>query len=193
MPRKKHSFSTRRRSHSAPARLSPRKPKTRKECHDDSMKAAIHAVEEGQSISNAARDHGVPKTTLYDRISGKIMHGVNPGPTPYLSNEEDKELGSYLKQCSKIGCGKTRRDVVAIVQNIASDKGVLRTSQVSSGWWHGFLKTNQDLSLRQGKCHRTCSNGDNEQWDDGTLFCLFDGDARGLQSGWPTCPDIQRR
>ena len=150
MPRKKRSFKTRKRSHSAPARLSHRRPNKRKEWHEDSMKAAIQTVEDGQSVSKAARDHGVPKTTLYDRISGRVKHGVNPGPRPYLSNEEEKELRSYLKQCSKIGCGKTRRDVVAIVQNAASDKGVLRTSQVSSGWWRSFVKRNQDLSLRQG-------------------------------------------
>ena len=147
MPWKKHSFSTRTRSHSAPARLSPRRPKNLKEWYDDSIKAAIQAVEEGQSVSKAARDHGIPKTTLYDHISGKVIHGVNPGPRPYLSNEEEKELGSYLKQCSKIGWGKTRQDVVAIVQNTALDKGVLQTSQVSSGWWRSFLKRNQDLSL----------------------------------------------
>ena len=74
---------------------------------DDSMKAAIQAVEEGQSVSIAARDHGVPKTSLHDRISGKVVHKVNPGPSrPYLSREEEKELGSYLKQSSKIACGK---------------------------------------------------------------------------------------
>ena len=150
MPRKKRSFSNRRRLHSAPPRLNPKRPPKRKKWHNDSMKAAIQAVKEGQSVSKAARDHGVPKTTLYDRISGKVIHGVNPGPRPYLSNEEEKELGSYLKQCSKIGCGKTRRDVFAIVQNTASDKGVLRTSQVSSGWWRSFLKRNEDLSLQLG-------------------------------------------
>ena len=46
------------------------------------MKTAIKAVEEGQSISQAACDHGIPNTTLYDRVYGRVKHGTNPGPQP---------------------------------------------------------------------------------------------------------------
>ena len=43
------------------------------------MQAALKAVEEGESISKAARDHGVQKTTLFDRISGRVaLSGVAP-------------------------------------------------------------------------------------------------------------------
>ena len=61
-----------------------------------------------------------------------------------------KNLVHTSSSAPKIDCGKTRRDVVAIVQNTVSDKGVLRSSRVSSGWWCNFLKRNQGLSLRQG-------------------------------------------
>ena len=114
------------------------------------MVAAIKAVQEGCTVSESARDHDVPKTTLYDRVSGRVTHGNKPGPRPYLTSEEEQELGTYLKHCSKVGYGKTRRDVLAIVQNVAADKGVLRQSQVSSGWWRRFLERQKDLSLRQG-------------------------------------------
>ena len=33
---------------------------------------------------------------------------------------------------------------------MAADKGVLRQSQVSSGWWRRFLERQKDLSLKQG-------------------------------------------
>ena len=114
------------------------------------MVAAIKAVQEGCTVSKAARDHDVPKTTLYDRVSGRVTHGNKPGPRPYLTGEEEQEPGTYLKHCSKVGYGKTRRDVLAIVQNVAADIGVLRQSQVSSGWWRRFLERQKDLSLRQG-------------------------------------------
>ena len=87
------------------------------------MTAAIKAVQEGQSISQAARDHGVPKTTLYDRVSGRVTHGTNPGPQPYLNSQEEKELGKYLEHCAKVGCGKTRRDVLTIVETAAGRRG----------------------------------------------------------------------
>ena len=69
-----------------------------------------------------------------------VVHGINPGPRPYLTPGEEKELGIYLKHCAKVGYGKTRRSVLALIQTVASDRGVLRSSQVSEGWWRRFLK-----------------------------------------------------
>ena len=64
MPRKKRSITTqRKRSKSAPAVLfrgSKRRSEKRKTWSDDSMKAALKAVENGQSVSGAARDYGIP-------------------------------------------------------------------------------------------------------------------------------------
>lgn len=85
------------------------------------MVAAMKAVEEGQSINSAARDHGVPKTTLKDRVSGRIAHGSKPGPKPYLTSAEEKELAEFLKSCAKMGYGKTRRDVKGIAESVAQD------------------------------------------------------------------------
>jgi transposase-like protein len=56
------------------------------------MTAAIKAVQEGQSISQAARDHGVPKTMLYDRVSGRVTHGTNPGPNLTLIAKRKRSL-----------------------------------------------------------------------------------------------------
>ena len=43
-------------------------------------KSPCKAAQEGQSILEAACDYGVPKTTLYDRVSCKEQHGSKPGP-----------------------------------------------------------------------------------------------------------------
>ena len=76
-------------------------------CNDDSMKAALKAVEDGQSVSGA-RDYGIPKTTLFDCVSGRVIHGVKPGPRPYLSPREEGTLGHFLKHCAKLGYDNTR-------------------------------------------------------------------------------------
>ena len=153
MPRKRHSF-TRKCLRSAPIDLCRSTNLNRQKKHknwlEESRKAALEAVKEGQSISQAAHDHGVPKTTLYDRVSGRVVHGSKAGPQPYLNGQEERELGSYLKHCARVGYGKTRRDVLSIVQNATPEKDVLRSSHVSQGWWHRFLETQRDLSLRQG-------------------------------------------
>ena len=59
------------------------------------MKAALKAVEDGESISQAGREYGIPVSTLHDRVSGKVVHGVKPGPRPYLTSGEEKELGPF--------------------------------------------------------------------------------------------------
>ena len=56
----------------------------------------------------------------------------------------------HLKHCTTVGYGKTRSDVLVIVQSAAAKKGVLRSSRVSEGWWWRFLERQSDLSLRQG-------------------------------------------
>ena len=70
------------------------------------MLGAMKAVAQGLPVYKASQDYGVPKSTLHDRVSGKVVHGVNPGPKPWLSRGEEKELGSYLKHCAKMGYGK---------------------------------------------------------------------------------------
>lgn len=42
-------------------------------------------------VNRAALQHGVPKTTLKDRISVQVQHGTKSGPASYLSHEEEEQ------------------------------------------------------------------------------------------------------
>ena len=59
------------------------------------------------SINSAAREHGVPTTTLKNRLLGRVIHGTNSGPVPYVSKVEEDELVDYLSEANKVGYGKT--------------------------------------------------------------------------------------
>ena len=107
------------------------------------MLAALKAVEEGQPINQVALDHGIPKTTLKDRVSGRVTHGTIPGPTPYLSTVEEDELGNFLKSCAEVGYGKTRRDAMGIAESVAVDKGVLKGKRSVLDGGEGFLNASQ--------------------------------------------------
>lgn len=58
--------------------------------------------------------HGVPASSLKDRLSGRVIHGTKPGPVPYLSSKEEEELAVYLVEASKLGYGKARHQVKGI-------------------------------------------------------------------------------
>ena len=48
------------------------------------MLAAITMAKNGEvSANQAAEVHGVPRSTLKDRLKGKVTHGMKPGPHPY--------------------------------------------------------------------------------------------------------------
>ena len=77
------------------------------------MELTMKAVfDEGVSANKAAILHGVPRSTLKDRLSRRVIHGRKPGPQPYLDAEEEKELTYQLIEASDIGYGKTRKDVL---------------------------------------------------------------------------------
>ena len=57
------------------------------------MVEAMEAVKEGQfGINRAGLEYGVPRTTVKDRLSSRVIHGTNTEPTPYLTYQEEIEL-----------------------------------------------------------------------------------------------------
>ena len=114
------------------------------------MESALRAVQDGTKVNQAARDYGVPLTTLKDRVSGRVIHGTLPGPKAYLNQAEEEELGTFLLQCSRVGYGKTKKDVLRIVESVANEKGVLRKSKITDGWFRRFLERQSHFSLRKG-------------------------------------------
>ena len=115
------------------------------------MLKAMEAVKEGKMrVNRAALEHGVPRTTLKDRIAGRVIHGTNMGPKPYLTHDEEEELVKFLIQCSKMGYGKTRGEVLKIVEETMRKKGQALSGPVSQGWWCRFRERWPELSLRRG-------------------------------------------
>jgi len=100
----------------------------------------------------SAAMHGVPHSTLKDRLSGWVMHGTKSGPQPYLTATEEEELAGHLIEAANMGYGKTCQEVLSTVDRHVEQKEdvSLRTDRVSQGWWEKFLKRNPSLSLRSG-------------------------------------------
>lgn len=83
------------------------------------------------------------KTTLGDRISGRVLPGSKSGPQPYLSEQDANELATFLCLSAAIGYGRTRSEVIATVELILLSRGI--DKRVSSGWWESFITRNPQL------------------------------------------------
>ena len=106
------------------------------------MANAIKAVtEQGLSVRKAAEMYGIPKSTLGDRISGRVLPGSVSGPPRTLTDSEETDLEQFLFHCSAIGYGKTRKDVINLVE-----RSIQRS--VSNGWWSSFIKRHPKVVLR---------------------------------------------
>lgn len=75
-----------------------------KQWTEERMALAMDAVvKDGLSVRKAAEEYGVPKSTLGDRISGRILPGAISGPGKYLTHQEEEELVCFLLRCVSIG------------------------------------------------------------------------------------------
>ena len=83
----------------------PNRPKEYKCWNEDNMSRAVAAVVKcGISVRKAALMYGIPKSTLGDRISGRVLEGSK---SEYLSELEETELISFIIGCAEVGYPKT--------------------------------------------------------------------------------------
>ena len=71
------------------------------------------------NVRRAALQYDVPKSTLHDRVTGKV---AKVGAPHYLDDEEEEELTKFLVGAASIGYPKTVREVKAIVGAIVARK-----------------------------------------------------------------------
>ena len=111
------------------------------------MLAATKAViEGGRSVRQAADLYQVPKSTLGDRVSGRVLPGARSGPRTYLTSEEEEGLVTFLSRVAQIGHGRTRREGITIVERILFSHGNTRT--VTPGWWTSLTRRHPNITLR---------------------------------------------
>ena len=78
-------------------------------------------------------------------MSGRVTHGAKSGPQPYLTIEEEEELSSFLLETAKIGYAHTRKQVIALVQQIINSKGI--STIVTDGWWERYVQWHPQITL----------------------------------------------
>ena len=79
------------------------RPDKYKDWTEDRLHKAVLAVQSGKSRQYAAELYNVPKSTLQDRLTGRVAFGSKSGPESYLSASEEEELVAFIENCSDIG------------------------------------------------------------------------------------------
>ena len=114
---------------------------------EDNMVRAVDSVlKKGTSIRKAAKEYDIPKSTIADRISGRVLMGAVSGPNRYLDAQQEEELVHFLMECASVGYPRSRQAVIGMVERILNDRGIQRT--VTHGWWESFCHRHPNVSLR---------------------------------------------
>ncbi|XP_046564293.1 uncharacterized protein LOC124273117 [Haliotis rubra] len=101
------------------------------------------------SVYRAARQYGVPESTLRDRTRGNVPVGAKPGGDTLLSHGEEKQFVDHVKYMSSIGYGYTKLNLQYLAAHFASSQGKKAPSDkpLSDNWFYGFLGRWPDLKL----------------------------------------------
>ena len=126
---------------------------------EENLLDAIAEVKGGLSYRKASDKYGIPVMTLSDKIKGKTpLAKFSPGPSTYLSQEQENKLARYLNHMSKIGYGVARKDIPVVVKDIL-DKAEASGYVLPSGqkftdnkpsicWVYRFLNRHPELRAR---------------------------------------------
>lgn len=111
----------------------------------DFESAVTAVIDSKKSISNAAREFNIPRETLRDRITGK--HPKKVGRPPYLTDEEELSLISYLKYMGSHGFPINVKQTCAYASAILLQRDQPERFSVTGlleEWWRSFKKCHHE-------------------------------------------------
>ena len=117
------------------------------------MAKTLDAAATGKmGVNRAGMEFNVPCMSLKDRVSGKVCDGCRMGLKRYLTYGEESKLVEFNIKWSKMGYGKTRQDVMKLVDSCLAKKENLKrkSTKLSNGWWVRFLQRWPQLRLCKG-------------------------------------------
>lgn len=119
---------------------------------EDTLKKAIEAVNNGNSVKKVSKDFNIPRSTLRDRL--KSQNGAKPslGRKPIFSEEQEQQLSDHVVTLAKIFYGITPTDLRRLAFDVAEKIGLKHNFNQDSkmaglDWLRGFIKRHK-ISLR---------------------------------------------
>ncbi|KAJ8931391.1 hypothetical protein NQ314_015701 [Rhamnusium bicolor] len=121
------------------------------------MQKAINAVREnGLSKKLAARQFGVPRSTLIRKLSGQAPLLRKMGPPTELSKTEENIFVKWILAMAKKGFPVHKNNLILSVRKIVEESGretkyLNKSSVPGRSWFEGFLKRHPDIKQKHAE------------------------------------------
>ncbi|KAF9803401.1 hypothetical protein SFRURICE_007247 [Spodoptera frugiperda] len=134
--------------------MTPLKKETRRihrYCNEDLQQALIDIRKKGRGVRETCRKYGIPRTTVQDRLSGKMCDDMKQkGPDPILGIEGEKRVEDWLLNITRRGFPIKKQDLLETVQKIMQVhkiKNPFKNDCPGKSWYLKFLKRHPHIAL----------------------------------------------
>ena len=116
---------------------------------EETMSQAIFAVENGLSKTAAAKQYGIPKSTLLGRLSGAVNKKQCAVDRQVLSDIQESSLAEWAKIQEMLGAAPTHDQLRLVAQRVLQEGG--NNHALGKHWVAHFLRRNPSVKTYQGK------------------------------------------
>ncbi|XP_074527878.1 uncharacterized protein LOC141791371 [Halichoeres trimaculatus] len=116
--------------------------KTKKKWTEEAMERALIEVKSGRcTVRQAAKQFSVPKSSLGDRVSGRVTPGCRSGPAQLITSADEELLVEFSLYMSKHGFPLTKQQLVSFASSIYKRQHRrVAFSKLGQTWWLNFRK-----------------------------------------------------
>lgn len=120
----------------------------------EQLSIAINEVQNGKSIRTAAKDHGIPFSTLQERLKKSVTCGPRLGRKSVFHSDQEASIVTHLKTLANMYYGLTPLQFRKVAFEFAEKLNIhhrFNTARRVAGkdWLEGFLKRNPSISIRK--------------------------------------------
>lgn len=116
--------------------------KKKKKWTEEAMERALIEVKSGRcTVRQAAKEFAVPKSSLGDRVSGRVAPGSRSGPAQLITSADEELLVEFALYMSKHGFPLTKQQLVSFASTIYKRQHRrVAFSKLGQTWWLNFRK-----------------------------------------------------
>jgi len=116
---------------------------------EEAMSSAVAAVKAGKAVRAASIEYGVPKSSLGDRVSGRVTEGARLGKASFLSKQEETELIETAQKRAERGTGFSKTNFLRFAGVLAQRNGKgFKQGKPSNMWYRRLKGRHTSFSLR---------------------------------------------